>query len=241
MLSTHRGARIVTRESLEAIPLPPETKTYKPVAYHRLVDIATEKLSLAKYNVTGTQFAVGKENRQFFATLDLVKISLGEGVGLAIGLRSSHDKTLALEFCAGSRVFVCDNLAFSADFIASRKHYQSGEESIADDIASCVDKLPGFVTDESERISRWVKHEITRDRGNTFLAACVVRGIVPRKAIRGILLQWNNPAWENQRSIWTVYNAVTALLADQAVANPYRHKRATIELGNIANEFVGQA
>jgi hypothetical protein len=40
----------------------------------------------------------------------------------SIGIRNSMDKSMALGITAGTRVFVCENLAFSGDFVAFRKH-----------------------------------------------------------------------------------------------------------------------
>jgi hypothetical protein len=39
-----------------------------------------------------------------------------------IGVRNSVNKTLKVGITAGTRVFVCDNMAFSGDFIRFRKH-----------------------------------------------------------------------------------------------------------------------
>ena len=41
---------------------------------------------------------------------------------LALGIRSSYDRSLAVGLVAGSRVFCCDNLAFSGEVTMHRKH-----------------------------------------------------------------------------------------------------------------------
>jgi hypothetical protein len=38
------------------------------------------------------------------------------------GLRNSHDKSFPIGVAFGSRVFVCDNLAFIADHVVKRRH-----------------------------------------------------------------------------------------------------------------------
>ena len=42
--------------------------------------------------------------------------------GLVIGLRNSHDKSFPASIALGSGVFVCDNLAFSAEVTIARRH-----------------------------------------------------------------------------------------------------------------------
>jgi len=44
------------------------------------------------------------------------------GHGWAVGLRNSHDKTFPAGLVAGTRVFVCDILAFSGLIQIRRKH-----------------------------------------------------------------------------------------------------------------------
>ena len=39
-----------------------------------------------------------------------------------LGFRNSVDKTLVVGLTAGTRVFVCDNLAFSGEFVDYHKH-----------------------------------------------------------------------------------------------------------------------
>src|SRR5216683_1154408 len=41
----------------------------------------------------------------------------------AMGIRTSNNKTMSIQICAGLSVFVCDNLVFRGDLIAlNRKH-----------------------------------------------------------------------------------------------------------------------
>jgi hypothetical protein len=39
-----------------------------------------------------------------------------------VGLRNSHDKSFPIGIAFGSRVFVCDNLAFHGEHVIRRKH-----------------------------------------------------------------------------------------------------------------------
>jgi hypothetical protein len=42
--------------------------------------------------------------------------------GLAIGLRTSYDRSLSVRMIAGTHVLCCDNLAFSGEVSMQRKH-----------------------------------------------------------------------------------------------------------------------
>jgi len=49
----------------------------------------------------------------------------------AVGLRNSHDKSFPIGIAFGSRVFVCDNLAFIGDQVIRRKHTVKAKREFA--------------------------------------------------------------------------------------------------------------
>jgi hypothetical protein len=81
-------------------------------------------------------------------TVGTLRTPLSDGVNLAVGLRSSIDKSIALQWCCGSRVFVCDNLAFSAETQITRKHNLSSN-------ASAVCRRAGSGCASIETLRRW--------------------------------------------------------------------------------------
>src|SRR5881397_1045647 len=46
------------------------------------------------------------------------------------GLRNSHDKRFPIGISVGSRVFVCDNLAFIGDHVIKRKHTANAKTAL---------------------------------------------------------------------------------------------------------------
>ena len=56
-------------------------------------------------------------------------------------------------FCAGSRVFVCDNLAFRSDLMVRRKHSTNGVAHFSADIATAVMQLRPFKDAETAAIA----------------------------------------------------------------------------------------
>src|SRR5271157_1583430 len=130
-LVTHCGARQVSREELATIPTPPPTNTWFPVAHCDVLDTTVRDLTRAGFEVGRTQLAVSRNDARFFGTLDL-KTPLVNGVNLAVGIRNSIDRSLPVAFCAGSRVFVCDNLSFSSQVVIARKHTRNGRTRFAE-------------------------------------------------------------------------------------------------------------
>src|SRR6266852_3838381 len=129
-LMLHAGASVVTLEQLREYRAPPPEGRWYPIAHATVLDTVTETLGSAGYQVQNQKLALNREGSRFFGTLDLAT-PLVSGVSLAVGIGSSTDKTFPLGFCAGNRVFVCDNLAFQADLLVKRKHTINGERNFS--------------------------------------------------------------------------------------------------------------
>ena len=124
-LTLHCGAELVELNSLKNIPLPEETRTYKPVPHYDLVMNTMNSgdifLKPQGYELESTNFGLGRKGNHMFFTLNYGRE--GAQNGLTIGGRNSYDKTTSIGLAAGMHVFVCDNLMFSGDQVTYlRKH-----------------------------------------------------------------------------------------------------------------------
>src|SRR5205823_2581486 len=132
-LITHCGARQVERADLDKIEAPPATGTWFPVKHATVIDTVSQALTAAGFEIKAAKYALSRGDARLFSTMDL-GTSLGSGVNLAVGVRNSTDKSLPLGFIAGSRVFVCDNLAFRSELLVRRKHTRFGQERFGEAI-----------------------------------------------------------------------------------------------------------
>src|SRR4029450_3088861 len=107
----------------------------------------------AGYQVKAEQYALARPDPRFFGVLDL-ETPLAQGVGLSVGVRNSVDKSFPLGFAAGSRVFVCDNLAFRSELLVRRKHTVNGMKAFGTAISTAVASLTSFREAEELRIRR---------------------------------------------------------------------------------------
>src|SRR5437588_5243154 len=101
-LMCHRGAREVSREVLSRITCPVPEGRWHPVPHVEVLSHAEHCLSDAGYAIEHASLALSRNDAQFFGTLTL-RSPLSEGVNLAVGLRSSIDKSISLQWCCGSR------------------------------------------------------------------------------------------------------------------------------------------
>src|SRR5690349_6789250 len=112
----HCGAREVDETTLEAVPTPKPEGRWHPVSHISVLNRVRETLKEAGYGIRNQQLALSRGDARFFGTLDL-EAELAQGVGLAVGIRTSWDKSFPLGMIAGQKCFVCDNLAFRSDLI----------------------------------------------------------------------------------------------------------------------------
>jgi hypothetical protein len=87
-------------------------------------------------------------------------------------------------FCAGSRVFVCDDLAFRSDLLVRRKHSPNDVAHFSADIATAVMQLASFKEAETARIAMMTETTMPSERAESLiLRAAVERGIIPLRAM----------------------------------------------------------
>lgn len=233
-LMTHCGAVKVQRSELQAIDAPPPTDTWFPVRHADVIDSVTNTLTAAGFEIAKQSFALSHGNHRMFSTMDLT-VPLHTGVALAIGIRNSTDKTFPLGFCAGNRVFVCDNLAFSAELLVKRKHTRFGQERFREAIVEAVTNLDQFRKAETNRINFMEHQEIDDTSAESIILRSFERGLIPHTALHSVLREWRQPSYDygHEQTLWQLYNAFTTVLSDRAQRNPQRHAALTIDLKDL--------
>lgn len=236
-LVLHRGGREVTREELAMVPLPPPTKTWAPVGHVRVLDTALATIREAGFALDKMRLGLSADGGRFFGTLDLATPLTPDGVvTLAVGVRNSIDKTFPMGFCAGSRVFVCDNLAFRSELMVRRKHSLNGVANFSNDIANAVMQLNAFKETETARIAAMADTAMADERAESLiLRAAVERGIISLRHIPVIVKEWKEPRHElfEPRTAWSLFNAFTAALGKLQESNPADLARRTMRLSAL--------
>jgi hypothetical protein len=167
-LVLHCGAKEVSREELATVEAPPPTKTWFPIKHSDVLDAVLETVDQTGFSVEKMRLALSRQGAQFFGTLDL-RSPIADGVSLAVGVRNSINQTLPLGFVAGTRVFVCDNLAFRAELLVSRKHTAHGRVRFREAIGRAVGELEAFRAVEARRVELMRTTEINDVAAESFM------------------------------------------------------------------------
>jgi hypothetical protein len=233
-LVLHAGAKPVTLYELQGFRAPQPVGRWYPVSHARVVETVKTTLGEAGYEIRKEQFGVMRDGGRFFGTIDL-GTPVASGVTLAVGIRNSVDKSFPLGFCAGNRVFVCDNLAFRSDLLVRKKHTVNGERNFVRSIASAVTSLTSFRDQEADRIRRFMHQELSAELADALILRAYERGIVGAHQLPKVIREWRNPAFEEftPRTVWSLFNAFTAALRERAVQQPHSFAIETMRLNAL--------
>jgi hypothetical protein len=233
VLNLHSGGHLVTYEELKAVPTPKPEGRWHPVAHSAVLDTVVGTLTGAGYAIKNQALAIARDGKRFFGTLDL-GTSLSDGVALAVGIRNSTDKSFPLAFAAGSRVFVCSNLAFTAELLVKRKHTRLAVGRWNNEIGGAVQKLPSFASAEESRIKRLKELELSDDQALAFILRAMEREVIAAPVIPKVLAEWRTPTHDygtgDRPTAWRLLNSFTTALGKRAVSNPAEYVGQTIRL-----------
>jgi hypothetical protein len=246
-LMLHAGGRLVTLDELKVCKTPQPEGRWHPVAHAQVLDTVTATLTGAGYAVKAQALAVARDGKRFFGTLDLTTpLTPDNTVALAVGIRNSTDKSFPLGFCAGARVFVCDNLAFNAELLVKRKHTRLAVGRWNTEIVAAVQKLPSFAEAEAARIARLMASELTDDQALAFIVRAMEKHVISVPTVPKVLAEWRTPRCDygtgERPTAWKLLNCFTTILGrERAVRSPNEYAGQTIRLNALMVPEAGNA
>jgi hypothetical protein len=225
---------MVSAEELATVAAPEATATWFPVKHSVVIDTVQKTLESSGFSINKAQYALSRADARMFATLDLIS-TLAEGVSLAVGIRNSVDKSLPLGFCAGNRVFVCDNLAFRSELLVTRKHTRFGAVRFEEAIALATKALQQFKEVETKRIERLRSLELGDRQADSILLRAFEQGVVSNRLLPTVIKEWRNPSFEDfkERTAWSLLNSFTTAMGGRMQTNPQQFAGLTMRLHEL--------
>ena len=145
VLIAHRGAVRVEKKALYEIATPEPTSSWKPIPHGVLVDTLGNILHAKGLVVRKEEYAIQRHGNILFGILDLLWGETAEFYA-TIGLRTSNDKSMALQLAIGMRVVVCDNMMFSGELIALRRKH-TGNLDLMTELSNGIERyMVGYQT-----------------------------------------------------------------------------------------------
>jgi hypothetical protein len=210
-LLLHAGGWEATVSDLASVPVPEETGSYVPVPYARFVEEITLHLPRFGLKIVKTRYALARDGLQMFGVLTCGNGLEHSDYALAVGLRNSYDRSLSVGLVAGSHVFCCDNLAFSGEVGAARKHTFNVFRDLPDLIYRMLGKVSSMQSRIHAEIASMKEHELSTEAADHLLVEAVRRDVLPASQLPRVIAAWEKPKYlEFQpRTAWSLYNAFT--------------------------------
>jgi hypothetical protein len=213
-LVLHCGGKAVTRQQVEAIPVPPATKTHFPVAYKTAIELLHETIiEHTGLAIRQEAYGLNENGDQLFA---LTTLETGNAEhGLSIGLRQSYNKSLALGVAVGAQVFVCDNLCFRGDaFMVVRKNTKFVLDDFKSMLVHQVKASLIHYNNMQADIGLMKAKPCELRRGFELLGAAYGEGLLTTTQATVAFEDWRKPRHEEfaDRNLWGLYNATTEAL-----------------------------
>jgi hypothetical protein len=114
------GSNRVTEAEVIQVPAVPFTNSFHPMHHRQIIDAIRSGVVATGLEIVKTEYVLANNGNRMFGVWDLS--GGNDELCWSIGIRNSMDKSMALGITAGTRVFVCDNLAFSGEFVEFRRH-----------------------------------------------------------------------------------------------------------------------
>lgn len=150
------GLNKVTESEVFSVPAVPFTRTHKPIHHKDFIAAIKEGVHAVGLDIVKAEYVIAAEGKKMFGVYDLS--ARNTELCWSIGIRNSMDKSLALGVTAGTRIFVCENLSFTGDFVAFRRH-TSGLDT--DELAFLAFRAMRIIVTQLKRFQQW--HESLRN------------------------------------------------------------------------------
>lgn len=136
-------------------------------------------------------------------------------------MRNSHDKSFPVGIGFGSRVFICDNLAFIADQTIKRKHTANLKRDLPGIIGEMIEPLALHRESQHRTFERYRTTDLSDELADHAIMQMYRSGIINVQRIPDLLNEWQEPSHDwGGVTAWRMFNAATFALAGRVMDNP---------------------
>ena len=237
-LVLHRGGWQATKADLASVPVPPATDSYVPVPYGRFIEEVELHVPRFGLMITDEAFALARDGQQIFGVLTCTNGHGSQDFALAIGLRNSYDRSLSAQLLAGSRVFVCDNLAFSGEAKASRKHTVNVFRDLPDMVYRMLSQVRSLQERTITEIAAMKARELESREADHLMVESIRQNALPASLLPKVLEHWEKPQQPELfggRNAWLLFNAFTEVLKTRS---PRQQIEDSLRLTQVFREVL---
>jgi Domain of unknown function (DUF932) len=218
-LMLHAGANALAYDDLRAIQTPSGTDTHVPIPHHELVQLVRYTLGFFGHEITEEAHSVTPDGDRYFGLMSL-RSPYGDYTD-TLGLRNSHDKSFPIGIAFGSKVFVCDNLAFIGEHVIRRKHTVKARRELPGLVTEIVQPLQAQRIAQNGKLLTYKAAALTDEAADHAIMDMYRKDIIGVQAIGHVLKAYEEPPHDwGDRTAWRLFNAATFALAGKVAERP---------------------
>jgi hypothetical protein len=167
-----------------------------------------------------------------FGVLTCVNGKPAADYALAIGVRNSYDRSLSVGLTLGSRVFCCDNLAFSGEVTMHRKHTVNVFRDLPDLIYRMLYQVSSMRERTDSEIAAMKVRELQPPAAHHLMVEAIQANVLPASRLPKVIEAWEEPRHEEfaPRTAWSLFNAFTEV---QKSACPRAQMEGSLRLSSL--------
>jgi len=239
MLCVHAGAKIVDLATLRSVPLPEETRSYMPVGHYEVIEMVRDHVSQS-FTIAKEQYAMSVQTKgvtlghKMFGFMELAHSA--SDYTTTLGIRNSYDKSMPFGITVGSRVFVCDNMAFIGDYFQFRRHTRYVWQDLPEKLCKVMGDIPALIAAQDEAFARYKEIEFKPMQAHDFVVRAALEGVVTSDKILKVLEEYKEPSHKEfaEPSLWALLNAFTETMKG---SNVFALADRTQALYKLADSF----
>ncbi len=218
-LMLHTGGEAIGYADLRHLETPAPTQSHVPIPHHAVVDMVRYALGFFGHELLEEHHAVTPDGMNYFGVLSL-KSPYGDYTDM-VGLRNSHKKQFPIGIAIGSRVFVCDNLAFHADHVIRRKHTANAKRDLPGLVSEVIEPLYLARQAQAQRIGAYKSVALPDSLADQAIMAMYRQEVINLTRIADVLSAYEDPPHDwGDKTPWRLFNATTFALAGKVAENP---------------------
>jgi hypothetical protein len=247
-LLNHCGAQSVTIEDMMDMDDPrPMSLTHVPIRHDAFTTMVRGRLGEAGYNIKSEEYSLHRiidrhksrvTTDNLFGVMEITNCNNHKEVGRLVGIRNSSTMHFKAQLGCGNRVFVCDNLSFSANIVVGRRHTIHILRDLPEIITQAVDKMNAEFVKSEERIEAYKSFRLDQKDVHDIMMKSLDKEAIPSSLLRVWINTYRNPSNEDFRreDCWALQNSFTEVAKRWNF--PVMQDR-TNKLINVMDKFVG--
>lgn len=246
-LILHCGAQHIDRTALYGLPDPEsQGRWHQPIHHADFLDQVEGALTRHGYQINAEALGLTPDGNRLFGVMEVQHQALQvfNGTSYTLGLRGSHDRSLSRGLATGSRVFVCDNLAFNGEQVMNTKQTTHVFDRLPRLIDDMIQRLREAFALQFQQLDSYAGTRISSTQADAAILELGRQGIVNWGELGKVTAEWDTPTHpefaEDGPTVWRLFNAATEALKPRNPEHPRLPKLApkTVKLHTICDQLA---